>query len=158
ERIIRYLQIVAPEKPLVRMDGVVAKVEVRSQIQVREHDALKVARQLAVVNERKARLEVIKKARVERAEASVHAHACAHIAITENERRFLVRILLAKQHGVDVELRAHRAPGAGLEESGLAQLEARSIFEQRMPRRLEARQLRAFEDDARPVVDGEAAQ
>ena len=70
------LHVVAEEQAGVRADGVVAKVEGGDQIEVGDHDLLEaVGERVAPVGEREARLEVVKKARVQRPGRAIPARA-----------------------------------------------------------------------------------
>ena len=77
------------------------------------------------------------------------------IAVAGNERRPRGLALGAKQDGVDIELASEDAPGAGLEKSGLAQLDSRARLGEVTIGRLEIRRRRGIEHEPRTQVEGE---
>src|SRR5262249_54520200 len=144
ERVSRDLQVVAPEEALMRMYGVVAQIEVCREIDVREHDVLKIAGHDTVIHEGKTGLEIVKQACEERAETAVESDAGAEIAVAEQG---IVRARIAKEHRIHVEFGANRSTGACFEQSGLAKLGARAILEKESSRRPEGGQLRSLQNE-----------
>src|SRR5256885_4901564 len=142
------LKVVADEDAGVRPNGIVSEIEGRLQVAVREHHLVEARRQITDISKGKARLKVVKEARVKRAELSVDADAGAGIEITENERIVVDR----KKHRIDVELAAHDSSRTRFDETGLAQLASRAIFQQETLRFFESGHLGGKKDDARSQI------
>ena len=77
------------------------------------------------------------------------------IAVAGNERRPRGFALGAKQNGVDIELASEDAPCAGLEKSGLAQLDSRARLGEVTIGRFEIRGRRGIEHEPRTQVERE---
>ena len=150
------LKVVPDEKALVGVEGIIAKIHVRHQIDVGNGDLIEPFGQGPAVCERKAGLEVVKNVRAQRAEKSDQARR------QNLESRYPRTVgpgtLIGEEHRIEVESSPDGPSGARLDESRLVELRiGASLGEVPVPK-LEVVETRRVKNYARSHVNREAPE